>query len=366
MKKIIKLFVCSILLVLCSIGITSSDKKVKSVESGDELIDSIVGLALEDAEFKIDNYVDINYFVNLKESTSMMVDNIQLLSTKVEEEVVSDDDIDEIQYETLTTSITNIFDDLSDEEYDVFKTLAEDDSDIAEMIKMIESNFETTNSTNVSNSSAIKTTNIVTLSTEVLEIGAILSMQNVCSAAIVAVKGAFNSMIATLKAFFVPNSVKAIIITASILVISTVVITNWNKIKPVFNQIVDIFVNNAKKLASTVTKVFDSIYKSTAKSKSKEVQEKIDDILKDSEPGRETNGPSDQYLKKGGFDQANKDYDKLAPNDSKEFNTAAGPGRRGTLDDESKVNVRPDSSYGTPTLEIQLPNGRKIKIRYGN
>ena len=100
-------------------------------------------------------------------------------------------------------------------------------------------------------------------------------MQNVCSAAIVAVKGAFNSMIATLKAFFVPNSVKAIIITASILVISIVVITNWNKIKSVFNQIVDIFVNNAKKLASTVTKVFDSIYKSTTKSKSKEVQEKM-------------------------------------------------------------------------------------------
>lgn len=59
-----------------SIGITSSDKNIKSVESSDELIDSIVGLALEDAEFKIDDYVDINYFVNIKESTSMMVDNI--------------------------------------------------------------------------------------------------------------------------------------------------------------------------------------------------------------------------------------------------------------------------------------------------
>lgn len=259
MKKIIKLFVCGVLLVLCSIGITSSDKNIKSVESSDELIDSIVGLALEDAEFKIDDYVDINYFVNLKESTSVMVDNIQLLSSKVEDEQVSDDDIDEIQYETLTTSITNIFDDLSDEEYDVFKTLAEDDSDIAEMIEMIESNFETINSANESNSSTIKTANIVKLSAGVLEIGAILSMQKVCSAAIIAIKGAFNSMIATLKAFFVPNVVKTIIITAAILVISAVVITNWNKIKPVFNQIVNVFVNNAKKLASTVTRVFSSI-----------------------------------------------------------------------------------------------------------
>ncbi len=61
-----------------------------------------------------------------------------------------------------------------------------------------------------------------------------------------------------------------------------------------------------------------------------------------------------------------KDYDKLAPNDSKEINTAAGPGRAGTLDDGSDVNVRLCSSYKTPTLEIQLPNRRKIKIRYGN
>lgn len=66
---------------------------------------------------------------------------------------------------------------MSDEEYDVFKTLAEDDSDIAEMI---EGNFETINSANESNSSTIKTANIVKLSAGVLEIGAILSMQKVC------------------------------------------------------------------------------------------------------------------------------------------------------------------------------------------
>lgn len=66
---------------------------------------------------------------------------------------------------------------MSDEEYDVFKTLAEDDSDITEMI---EGNFETINSANESNSSTIKTANIVKLSAGVLEIGAILSMQKVC------------------------------------------------------------------------------------------------------------------------------------------------------------------------------------------
>ena len=28
--------------------------------------------------------------------------------------------------------------------------------------------------------------------------------------------------------------------------------------------------------------------------------------------------------------------------------------------------VRPGSSYGKPTLEIQKPNGTRIKIRYGD
>ena len=71
-------------------------------------------------------------------------------------------------------------------------------------------------------------------------------------------------------------------------------------------------------------------------------------------------------MKWDGFDEANKDYDKLNPQNSKEIKTDYGKGRTGTLADGSKVNVRPGSSYGEPTLEIQLPNGRRIKIRYGN
>lgn len=66
-------------------------------------------------------------------------------------------------------------------------------------------------------------------------------------------------MIAALKAFFVPNVVKGIIITAAILVIATVVIINWNKIKPVFTRIANVFVDNAKKFTSAVANVFNSI-----------------------------------------------------------------------------------------------------------
>ncbi len=338
MKKIIKLCVFSVLLVLCSIGITSSDINIKSDESSDELIDSIVNLALEDAKFKIGDYVDTLYFANLKESTSMMFDNIELLSTKVEDEQVSDDNIDEIQYETLTTSITNIFDDLSDKEYDVFKTLAEDDSNIAEMIEMIESNFETTNCPNEFNSSAMKIANIIKLSTGVLEIGAILSIQNVCSAGIVAIKGAFNSMIATLKAFFVPNSAKAVIITASILVISTVVIINWNKIKPIFNRILNIFVNNAKNLASTVNKVLTSIQNLAMKSDNKK------DVAEDATSQNQMQKQVEKGQAPNEVDRVDKAHSKNGQ-DHVHFKDGTALNKDGTIHDEG---------HGTPKLTKKI------------
>lgn len=121
MKKLIKLFICGALFMICSVATTSCSKNNKTTDSNGELVNSIVDLALEDAEIRIDDYIDINYFANLKETTSIMIDNIQSLSTKVENEETSDSDINEIQYDVLTTSITNIFNDLSDEEYDVLE-----------------------------------------------------------------------------------------------------------------------------------------------------------------------------------------------------------------------------------------------------
>lgn len=73
-------------------------------------------------------------------------------------------------------------------------------------------------------------------------------------------------MIATLKAIFLPTWAKAAIITAAILVITTVVIVYWDKIKPVFNQIVNVFIDNAKKFVSTVVSVFNKILNTTKSS----------------------------------------------------------------------------------------------------
>jgi RHS repeat-associated protein len=77
-------------------------------------------------------------------------------------------------------------------------------------------------------------------------------------------------------------------------------------------------------------------------------------------PGRETKGQSTQWGKGGGYDAANQDFDNQNP---KNVRGLPGGGRVGTLDDGRTIVVRPDSTTGKPTLEIQ--DGRKrTKIRY--
>ena len=84
------------------------------------------------------------------------------------------------------------------------------------------------------------------------------------------------------------------------------------------------------------------------------------DILEDAEPGKVSN--SAQYTKSGGFDQANVDFDTLAGNNPiKEYGNGI---RSTTLSDGTTVSVRPTSSGGTPTVQINPLDGQPIKIRY--
>ncbi|HZH15385.1 MAG TPA: RHS repeat-associated core domain-containing protein [Archangium sp.] len=88
----------------------------------------------------------------------------------------------------------------------------------------------------------------------------------------------------------------------------------------------------------------------------------LDDILADATPGRETKGRTIQWEIPGGAENANADFDALRPTGVKDIPNG---GRIGYLNDGRTVIVRPDSSDGRPTLEIQ--DGKKrIKIRYGS
>lgn len=71
-----------------------------------------------------------------------------------------------------------------------------------------------------------------------------------------------------------------------------------------------------------------------------------------------------QFGREGGFAQANKDFDALL-NGAKQV-TRDGGLRTATLEDGTKINVRPYSSGDKPTLEIDTPydDVPTIKIRY--
>ena len=85
----------------------------------------------------------------------------------------------------------------------------------------------------------------------------------------------------------------------------------------------------------------------------------VDDLIKNSKPGRGTKGRTKQFDRSGGLDQANKDFDSLNPSGVKDI----PGGRTGTLSDGSKVNVRNTSTDGRPTLEIQRGKN-KTKFRF--
>ncbi|GBC59933.1 hypothetical protein DENIS_0875 [Desulfonema ishimotonii] len=87
--------------------------------------------------------------------------------------------------------------------------------------------------------------------------------------------------------------------------------------------------------------------------------------LPDTKPGKKTKGKSELYEKDGDIDTANEDFDSLKPSDVKNL---PGEKRIGTLPDDSIIIVRPKSSDGRPTIEIQKKVGKKVtkkvKIRY--
>jgi len=68
-----------------------------------------------------------------------------------------------------------------------------------------------------------------------------------------------------------------------------------------------------------------------------------------------------QREKPGDFDKANDDFDNLKPQNVRPI---PGEGRSGDLPNGDKVNVRPGSSDGRPTVETQSGK-KKTKVRYG-
>lgn len=119
----------------------------------------------------------------------------------------------------------------------------------------------------------------------------------------------------------------------------------------------------AQKLLST-EKQFD---KSANPVSGRNVLKSVEDLLKETALGDKTKGRVKQYIKKGSYEDAIKDFDSLKPSNVQSI--LGKEGQKGVLPDGRKINVRLDSTDKRPTLEIQPADGnagRTIKIRYGN
>jgi hypothetical protein len=93
-------------------------------------------------------------------------------------------------------------------------------------------------------------------------------------------------------------------------------------------------------------------------------EQAIDDLKNGAEKIKVKNQKDNEfYEKEGGKDQADRDFDNIA--DPSTVKPIPG-GRIGRLPDGTPINVRDGSTDGRPTLEVQKPNGTKIKFRYNN
>lgn len=94
--------------------------------------------------------------------------------------------------------------------------------------------------------------------------------------------------------------------------------------------------------------------------------DQLDGILEGAEPGDDTKGRSKTFDKPGDFDNdALGDYGELVPDGGEIItDSKGGEGLQGTDSKGRKVNVRPNSSDGRPTLEVKDGKNR-TKIRYG-
>lgn len=100
------------------------------------------------------------------------------------------------------------------------------------------------------------------------------------------------------------------------------------------------------------------------KNKSKESQEKVNEVLKDKKYKGKTHGQTNTYEGKGGYEKANRDFNRLNKGKTKTYPNGTKVGK---LPDGTSINVRPKSSKVSgdrPTLEIQGKGRLKIKIRY--
>lgn len=219
--------------------------------------EEIMELALEQSDLKLDEYLDIEGLnATSKEMVSFVDGKMTLSATENAEEVEQYSDT------TMKEAILNIYDDMSEDEIAVLKDLANDDEDVSNLVALLENGFdeEVLDTETEAECSSVSNGKVVKLAAGVSALGACLAGAGLSGASIAAIKGAFSAMLTALKLWFTPTVIKAAIAVAAILVITVVIIVNWDKVEAIFNAIVDFFVQAAGKIASFVKNAMTTIY----------------------------------------------------------------------------------------------------------
>lgn len=116
-----------------------------------------------------------------------------------------------------------------------------------------------------------------------------------------------------------------------------------------------------RKLGPLIRKALDRLVKKFKRSpKPRPKPKPIDDYVANTKPGKTSK--TAQRSKPGGLNQANNDFDELAG--SNPVKTYPNGTRSTQLPDGTTISVRPNSTYGSPTLQINQPGQPTIKVRY--
>ena len=212
--------------------------------------------------------------------TSLLTFFVSLTSTSNKNNIINE----EIKNSNSITEVVNVnanIDDIIDNSIDEINLKLDDYIDVDYFTSLVDINEYSSvkyslNDNEIDEEQYNKVVETVSkLTAGVVSIANILSSVSVSNVAIITIKASFNTMLAAIKAFFTPTVIKVVIITTALLALTTTILINWNKIKSVFNKIVDVFKQNAGSFVSTVVKVFNNILNAAKASAKKDISDTL-------------------------------------------------------------------------------------------
>jgi len=224
--------------------------------------------SIDASEENIDKYIDVSYYIGKNEN----IEKRKLNHEALEEDCYK---FEEEQYNVIVNTVEDVINELTNEEYMYLQSLSKGNNEIEEMLLIAR-----TDSNKNEKKVNFKKDSNKKYSSTYLDLERLLILQKVCETAISVLKGAFNTMIATVKTWYIPSKVKLVIITSAILLVTTVVVVNWEKIKPIIRDVVNIFLSKAESFVNSIKEVFDSICNLAQSSASNQVDSIVfDDFI---------------------------------------------------------------------------------------